>query len=237
MSKLTRWNLRDVAETEDESPLYDGMETAKNGEWVQYDDVKSIRDELARVEKELGQVKLVYTPELRTIQTAQVQQLQADLATMTKDRDRWKQNFDHQYQVTLAEIDERDEWRDKFEKCSEHLATVTKEQDYLKQVHASIEQAISAEFAKKTYTNEDREHKDILDNMGVFLDHHQQLEQHLAACREALAHILREAPDAFGKIKREYKAVQPDALPDECWAEVEALEVAIEEAEDALKEN
>lgn len=138
MSKLTRWNLRDVAETEDESPLYDGMETAKNGEWVQYDDVKSIRDELARVEKDASS------------------------------------------------------YRDIMEQQATQLNEYVKNND--------------------------------------------QLQADLAACREALAHILREAPDAFGKIKREYKAVQPDALPDECWAEVESLEVAIEEAEDALKE-
>ena len=69
------------------------------------------------------------------------------------------------------------------------LATMTAER-------AAITQAISAEFAKKVYTDEDRAHEDLLDNLGVFLDHHNELEQHLAASQQEGGGISMKRGDA-----------------------------------------
>lgn len=55
------------------------------------------------------------------------------------------------------------------------------ENERLMQERAGIEQVISVEFAKKNYTDDDRQHKDLLENLGVFLDHHQELEREKAA--------------------------------------------------------
>ena len=54
----------------------------------------------------------------------------------------------------------------------------------LEQEQAAIKQAVSREFAKKSYTDEDRKHEDLLENIGVFLNHHQELEQQRATLRE-----------------------------------------------------
>jgi chromosome segregation ATPase len=51
---------------------------------------------------------------------------------------------------------------------------------------AAVEQAISVEFAKKDYTDEDRQHKDVLENLGVFLEHHQELEARVTELEGAL---------------------------------------------------
>ena len=53
----------------------------------------------------------------------------------------------------------------------------------------AIQQAISVEFAKKAYTDEDRAHEDLLENVGVFLDHHQALEQQLTASQERVKEL------------------------------------------------
>jgi hypothetical protein len=41
-------------------------------------------------------------------------------------------------------------------------------------------------------------------------------------------HLVSAARRACRKMKREYDRVQPDADPDECWAEVEQLADALE---------
>lgn len=62
------------------------------------------------------------------------------------------------------------------------LQAVTQEQ-------AAIQQAIAKEFAKKEYTDEDRAHNDLLENIGTFLDHHQELEAKLQAREATMAEL------------------------------------------------
>ncbi len=41
---------------------------------------------------------------------------------------------------------------------------------------------------------------------------------------ERVREVIRVSIRACEKVKREYKTLQPDAAPDECWSEVEQLE-------------
>jgi hypothetical protein len=41
--------------------------------------------------------------------------------------------------------------------------------------------------------------------------------------RDYLERLVRAAERAAAKMKREYDSAQPDAAPDECWAECEEL--------------
>ncbi len=93
--------------------------------------------------------------------------LQAELEAMTRKRDLLKNAYD------VLSTDS-DELLSRNTRLEQQLAA-------LQQERAAIEQAISVEFTKKVYTDEDRQHKDLLENLGTFLDHHQELEQQLAA--------------------------------------------------------
>jgi len=84
--------------------------------------------------------------------------------------------------------------------CQQHLenmqnldsAKVTELQDTLE----AVKQAIAHEFKKKNYTEEDRQHEDVLENLGTFLDHHNEIEQQLAERDARIAEIENELTSA-----------------------------------------
>lgn len=87
---------------------------------------------------------------------------------------------------------------------------------------SAIEQAISVEFAKKAYTDDDRQHKDVLENLGVFLDHHQELEQQLTATQAEITTLQTSHIEAFPQLQLERTHMQEQL--DQARQRVEKLE-------------
>ena len=80
----------------------------------------------------------------------------------------------------------------------------------LQQERAAIQQVIKKEFAKKEYTDEDREHNDVLENIGVFLDHHDLLEQRVKVVTDELTDILVCKAAEVAKLEQQLDAAQAE---------------------------